>query len=208
MDYCVHSVHLLYCVILSMISYKARFDVCDESIITTFVEKYCKDEWLYSFEGLDTDNPHCHLYFNSIVKRETIAQWIRRNIGVGNKSYSLRQLDDIDSLYKYIAYCIKDGNYKKRISSELLDKSIAYDAKVKKDKSRKRTTILDQLKGEIGEVYIGSPEEMIDIVVKFYKDQGKLVREFQIVSVCQTLLLYYDTGYENAFKRRILEKIF
>lgn len=193
-----------------MSHYKIRLDTTEESLVKKLIDLYAV-EYVYSFEKVENDsNPHFHLYIktHSIQKNEKIRTWIRRHIGKGNRNYALVELGKIDQLYLYIAYVIKDGNYHSRISSELLEKAKEHDKKVKSDLKKKRTTVLEQIKSDLGPSYDGTLDELTKYVIQYYVDSGKLLREFQIVSTIQTLGYFYNIdNFRQSFIFSIKNKI-
>jgi len=49
--------------------------------------------------------------------------------------------------------------------------------------------------------------EITDMVLKYYKENNILVREFQIISLVQTLSLQYIDGYLEEYSRRLVDKM-
>lgn len=191
-----------------MFKYKLRLDTIDEGKIKVFIERYIKGDWIYSFEDRDGSNPHSHLYIETDIKRETMVSWIRKNIGAGNRSYSLKKLEDEHNIYKYIAYVIKEGDYHQRVQSGLLEKAKEYDLKVKKEMSDKKKTVVERIKVDIGDTFDGSLYDLVDKVTDMYIAEGKLVRQFQLVSIIQTLALHYNVDdFRKTYKMRLIEKI-
>ncbi len=192
-----------------MVTYKARFDTSDRDVPVKFIEHYCSGLYLFSFEE-QTSNPHCHLFFESDTPRNTMVSYIRKYVGSGNGSYSLVMLTEEDEGFNnYLAYIIKDGDYKHNFSKEKLEEVRSYDKRVKsqiKERKALKRTQLQILIEDHGEQIekMQSVEEVVKLVVQFTIQKGTLVREFQIKSLVQTLALKYNIhDYRYTFQRNI-----
>ncbi len=202
--------------------YKLRVDTDDKSKLKELLLKYCKT---YIIAQEDSgDNKHCHCYLESITKPGTIRASIRKKYGSGNGVYSLGLLDDRYPI-EYIAYIIKeDPNYIcDKIPLGILEKAKVYDMTVKKKLSKKKMTILQNLNSFLKEklvkkdmcyyygaepnFYMCKPEYIVDAVLDYYTKDDRLIREFMIVSLCQTLCLRYCNGYTSDYRSRLLSKI-
>lgn len=193
--------------------YSSRIDTHNVSFINSFLAEYTTGTWMYCLEG--TDNPHCHMYFESTLatKKELdkMRYSIRKVVGSGNKAYMLKKCDHMPM--KYFAYMTKDGRYfHNGISEETLKEALEYDENVKSDLSKKKTrmTILEQIIDfyEYDTTPPTWPAKITEDVVNFYKMNGTLVREFAMVSQVQTLCLKYLKDYTHVLEKRINEKVF
>lgn len=203
-------------------SYKLRVDANHISLILPICKKFF--EWyICSHEGIGTDNSHLHLHLKLLpTKREaSLRQNIRKEFGSGNGSYSLKQLDD-EFPVEYVAYLLKEDNYQHsdNYPKEWIQKAKAYDSKVKKEMKEKkssRLTIIKKIERDYfsdlipqemqhGTLYVSkktnlclSKQDVVQRVIAYYKDTETLVRQFMVVSLCQTLCLKYVAGYEHQF---------
>lgn len=200
-----------------MLSYKIRIDSHDRSAIRMLLTKYT-DSYLLAFEGEGSQNPHCHGLFSTTSKPATIRSNLRKKFGSGNGSYSMKELDEEYPL-EYIAYIIKEGDYEiHNIPPEIIERAKAHDIQVKKEmkeKKSQRKTILKQIeekyfskceKGVIDGTYV-MKEFVVEKVLEFYQESGGLVRQFQIVAICQTLCLKYVNSYAYSYKNKILDML-
>lgn len=198
--------------------YKLRIDTNERKDVIELISSYA-ETYLCAFENQGSDNPHCHLYIELLsdpfVKTPTsaIRKAIRQKYGSGNGSYSLKELDAPYPL-EYLAYCIKEKDY---ITSDAFDLSKlkeakAYDLKIKteiRERKKARRTILQILEEEndFSDPTIDS-NRVIDIVLEFYKNRNTLVRKFQVVSLCRTILLKYSESYKIEFSFQIAKELF
>lgn len=201
--------------------YKLRIDTHDKSFVESMCKKYF-DFYLYAFENVGEENPHVHLYIESTTKPATIRNHIRKNVGSGNGIYSLKELDE-ERPIEYLAYCCKERDYSTNLPAELIENALSYDAQVKadmKEKKKSRRTVLQQIDeslnmtySEIANVYVDpngrvlNKEQIVEHVIKYYQETETLVRQFQLVSISQTLCLKYVPSYDYELKNDILSKI-
>lgn len=192
--------------------YKLRVDLSDTTLED--VLKCLRDCYAYAYvlEGKMTDNPHVHFYLYTMVKDATLRKRLRNLKLSGNKSYSLKELGEKDPI-EYFAYMMKEGTpVWHNIDAKVISDSADYNKKVrdsiKKTKEAKKT-ILQQLidiidaKGDDDWTKV----EIMNIVIDFYKKRCVLVREFQLVSLCQTLCLKYVPLYDRELARRLYDRI-
>lgn len=182
--------------------YKLRIDTSDLEMCIHIAEHYSPDCWAFSFETKWGDNPHVHFYLEMADGVSGLRSYIRKTVGSGNRAYSLKELAE-EKPVEYLAYLIKENDY--RSYKIDLTAAKAYDATVKsaiQEKKSSRKTILQQIVEQFG--YTGSTileeKQCIEDVIDFYKQKFTLVREFQIVSLVQTLLLQYGDGYERRLR--------
>ncbi len=189
--------------------YKIRIDTVERQLVEKFILRY-STSYLYCFENQGTDNPHCHMYIETTQKQATIRNHIRKTFGGGNGIYSMKELDS-EKPIEYLAYCCKEKDYFHNLPEDIVEKAVAYDDKIKeemKDKKANRKTILQKMELEFN--YEGKdiwPNKITEDVVEYYKKNEILVREFQMISQVQTLMLKYCSGYDNTLVQRINKRI-
>lgn len=142
--------------------------------------------------------------------------------------------DGVDSLpYQYLAYFRKEDKAEyHNFSDEHMDKINAIDITQKSKKKPKGKTVLQQIvdeyfpsatritsnsspsseeglylpPGEDTKVAV-TKEAVVDAVTDFYLNRDVLVRKFQLISICQTLCLWYVRSYEYTLKNSIIENL-
>ena len=207
-------------------AYKLRVDSHDLDQIGELVRRYTSC-YLFCLENVGEENPHSHFYLELLpgAKVPAIRAFIRKWTGGGNGKYSMKAVE-----YRpiaYLAYCTKEGSYTTNLPTELIKEAIAYDERVKielKEKKKSRRTVLQKiedkyfLSGEMAETnghsirlrpdgsYWGQ-ESIVHVVVDYYRSEGILVRQFMLVSLCQTLCLKYVPSYDYSFERKILDQL-
>jgi len=188
--------------------YKLRIDTINHQDVKDLLEKYSPDCWVYSREKTGTLNEHVHCYLETRSNSATIRTQIRRKFGSGNGKYSLKELDEQRPI-EYMAYIIKDNVFfYHNIDDFTIVEYQEYNMDVVDEMKRKknsRKTQLETLKEKAEETpgQIDSIESCVDFVVQYYKDTGKLVRKFQIISLAQTLALKYVPEYEHSLSASI-----
>lgn len=180
--------------------YKIRVDTDNIMEFERLLLKYSTN-YLVCQENMGTDNPHCHAYVETNTKQATIRNAIRKQYGAGNGSYSMKSLDEKYPI-EYLAYCIKEKNYRHTLPESLIKQAKEYDFKIKKEMKEKkeaRKTILQKMDEEfdLANQEIITEMDIVYKVIDYYKRNGILVRQFQMVSQVQTLLLKYDPNYTN-----------
>lgn len=201
-----------------MKSYKLRIDSHDS------VERILKgiNKASYVFENNDTlDNPHTHYYLETDLKRDSIIKRVKglSEYRPGNGFYSLRELQPEGNGYiKYHAYMLKEGEVQYRGFSDEEKKEIKeYQAQVKQEMKEKKQSKKTQLQ-KIEAIVIEEmkkleadalPDErwILDQIIFYYREQGTLIRQFQLVSIAQTLCLKYVSGYHYRLRQQILDRI-
>lgn len=194
--------------------YKIRVDThCDPSLICNGHTKYA-----YCYENNeDFTNPHTHFYLETTLKRDSIVKRIKKleEFKPGNGFYSCRELHpDTDTKFKsYLAYLLKQNDaHFEGFSSEEISEIKQYNDQVKaeiKERKAKKKPIIDQIIDhyKYDEIPPTCYHQVITDIIEFYKDQGKLVREFAMVSQVQTLLLRYVDDYKYTLSTNILKAI-
>jgi len=190
----------------------------------------CKglDSYSYCVESEGSNRPHMHFF----IKTELTDPAIRRRVKKlpdyfkgtkGNSFYSLGKCvaegDSSEFPYlKYQAYMAKhskvtyvgfDPEYLKRlrVAIELRKEKVETEkASIRKS----RMTILQQIELDLN--YAECPPVDIhalgEAVVDWYRDSGKLVRKFYIVSVVQTLALKYLPDYRHLLMQSVMQAVF
>lgn len=140
--------------------------------------------------------PHYHIYLESNASRQRIADAVR-SLGYSNK-YSLStvksgQFLDID----YIAYCIKQGDYRHSvsISDELLKEAkIAVEAYINR-KPVKEKTVVDLIASHYKYDEPGNApcclSQIVEDVISFWAKERRSVRLHMMTSTAGTLGLRY-----------------
>lgn len=192
--------------------YKLRVDTNDKEELYERLKKY-SDTMIVSIENIGLDNVHCHCYFESTTSSLTIRQMIRKHYGSGNGVYSMKELDEPKPI-EYISYCIKEGNQmiSPSFDSAFIRECNEWNARVKseiKTKKENKKTVLDKIIEHYD--YENKKElwipQVVDDVLLYYKENKILVREFQIKSQIQTILLRYQPTYQKMFKDQILDSL-
>ena len=182
--------------------YKLCVDTDDMYGLIEILDKY-SSKYLVCQENLLTDNAHCHAYLETLVKQATIRAAVVKVYGSGNSSYSLKELDEQYPL-EYLAYCLKENNYKHTLPQDIIDKAKEHNKLVKAgmaDKKAKRRTQLQCIEDEYFSTQLApggacyDKQYVCDSVVQYYENSGILVRKFMLVSLCQTLCLKYVPSY-------------
>lgn len=199
---------------MSLQYYKLRVDTDNLDTIEDVLKKYTS-KYIVSLENEGKENPHTHSYIETDTKQATLRNVLRKTFGAGNSSYSLKELDE-QSPKEYLAYVIKEKNYRHNLSEEVIKQAKEYDEKVKegiKEKKQGRKTQLQKIEEMYAEELKDLPcrgfgiAKITQLVVGYFKETGILVREFAMVSIVQTLSLKYVPEYAGDLERRILDKI-
>jgi len=209
--------------------YKLRIDTSDREEVNRMCSKYF-DKYMVAYENQDTSNAHVHLYIEMSTKADTLRRYIRKKFGSGNSCYSLKALDS-ECPIEYLAYIMKDNEYEIfDIPPTVIEEAKGYDKKVKeqmKEKKKARRTqlqilremLVEQLVEEVDDssedvhrVFKTSgetvtKESIVNMIIAYYKTEKKLVREFMMVSLAQSLCLEFVPSYAYSFKNRILDKL-
>lgn len=185
-------------------------------------------QWLNNYEeycvGFETrPRPYYHIVMSYVDKGEIKNALDEMGIPKGNKG---RQIAPIKkTVLAALAYTMKDSKYKIKGFEGIVDLAkLEIEKHVPKDKvsiledlrriikSQIKSHILDNgiesfvMTGRNGDEFLRK-EWVLDQVLSYYKEKRVLIREFYIVSLCQTLCFEFIPQYENEFRDRILEKI-
>lgn len=187
-----------------------------------YFQKISPECYVLAFEDKDKKGRPClehfHGYVETEVKEYTVRAQLRK---IGKYSY-IKAAERMP--FEYLAYNIKynDARYV-GISDELLEKYRAHNREVKtmiKENKKKRMSVKSKIEVMFKEQYkyngtnwldsegcVPTKDAIMDIVLAYYRESDSLVREFFIVSMCQTFCLKYVPSYYYDFKRRVYEKI-
>ena len=195
--------------------YKLRVDTDNIDTIEGILKKY-SSSYIVCLENVGTDNTHSHSYLETTEKQATIRNVLRKTFGSGNSSYSLKELDEQYPV-EYLAYVVKEKLFRHNLPQDVIDKAMAHDKEVKdgiKEKKANKKTQLEKIIEQNKEQLEGMKEakgfampDITDMVLKYYKENKILVREFQIISLVQTLSLQYIDGYLEEYSRRLVDKM-
>lgn len=190
--------------------YKLRVDTNNKEKLKNLLMRYT-EVYVIGLENGDSENPHCHVYLETNHRTDAIRMMIRKHYGSGNGVYSLKELDEKQPI-EYISYCIKDNNYIHTLDTNFIEECKEWNTRIKteiKTKKDNKTTILEKIIKHYDyenqqDIWIPT---VIDNVLEYYKENKILVREFQIKSQVQTILLRYVPKYQRMFKNQLLQSI-
>lgn len=189
--------------------YHIRVDTSGDNPFVLWLTENCKSI-LVSEETTQNQNNHIHI----IVDTDTPVQTIRnrlRGLGFkGNRSYSISQCRDE---VKAIAYALKDSKIiVNTIPSELYEKASKYDLQVKEEMNKtKKNNIRQGI-----EDYAASKKLTLSnislhswsrLAVEYYKKEGIMFREFQVVSNVDTLYLKHNENAISEMTERIHSRV-
>ena len=198
--------------------WKLRIHTDDIDKVEDVLKKYATS-YVVSFETAQRE--HIHSYLETTQKEATIRNKLRKTFGSGNQTYSLKELDE-EKPIEYLRYVVKDGLYRHNLPQDLIDKAIESDLQVKegmkeKKKSKKTQLVLirERYFNKRVKNHLGVEEDfkdytlsyVLDSVMEYYEESDILIREFQLVSLIQTLSLKYVKGYKTKFRSRLLDKV-
>lgn len=190
--------------------------------------------YIYGYE-IKAERPHYHIYVETDmtyaqVKYQLIKYFCDKTHR-GNSVYAFSKIEyrdeDTNLPLKYIGYCTKENNYKyENISDEDLKSAISIESKTQesiKEKKKSKQTQLQILCGILeslstkDEEYINiknnatgttwTKDDIINLVITYYKEKEILIRQFQLVSLCQTLALKYTPTYEYELRHKLNDLI-
>lgn len=185
--------------------YKLRADLSVPSLDAILSVFSDSSSYAYVVEGSSTPNPHVHAYLKTLVKSPALRARLRK-IGLkGNGGYSLVSIEE--NPVEYLAYLMKEGKVTwYNVPQEIIDQSVQYDLSVKKSLKSKKSVLQCLIE------YVGSesfPTTVVDRVIQYHLDHGIMVRQFQVTSYVQTILLINDPDYRyrEQFQRLILNQV-
>lgn len=181
--------------------------------------------------GKKTEKPHCHVYCQSSKKVTAIRKYLRsKGLSGGNKDYSIVNVD-MDSYKTYMAYCIKEDRmpfYGMAVTDDIVNEiqaiknSYVKSEQVKKSEKRKvyvqvkdyvfednrfNKKLNDNLSSSINctlrDIQIRTLSEL---VIEFFLKYDGLYREFQVVAICQTLMLK-ELNMKSVLEDRLIDKL-
>lgn len=203
--------------------YKLRVDLhaVTSDDIVSLVSQYA-DVYAYCIEGGDT-NPHMHVYLEMSATSQNFRLKLRGLKLSGNKDYSLKEVEDRYPI-EYLAYMMKEGHFTSyNLPEDIITQVTDYNERVKEEikekKANKRTQL--EIVTEAWRALKNKPEDLEDIT-QFVLSQfeGKLLREFQIVSLVQSLCYHENASirlrdggarvlvkFRSEYHRRLASKI-
>lgn len=143
-------------------------------------------------------NLHTHMCLETSVPVQTIRNHIRKAGFVGNGSYSVSQVRD---LQKTVSYIMKDGDYETEgFSEEFLEECKEYVDKVQEDQKRKKPkNTLKAIEELLPEDFFKRPKSestaLWNTIIKYHLDNELLIRKFQIRAYYDTIMCKYNKDY-------------
>lgn len=138
--------------------------------------------------------------------------YIRRNFGKGNGGYSMPSCEEHPK--EYLAYMTKQKNYYTTLPAEVMEAVKAYDGEVVADiklKKESRKTQLKKCEEYLNEMLDEETEPsqrfVVQTVVEWFSQSETLIREFQVISIAQTLCMKYVPQYQRGFTQRVFERV-
>jgi len=201
--------------------WKLRLDLNDE-VNQKHPELEKKFErWLRVYEtGKQGENAHFHYYVEMYAKEKNIRHYIRTKLNLkGNGGYSLVSVTP--QPVEYVSYMLKaqkkhDCTYSDLDDGVLVtlhDQARIHSTKVKEEIKQKKLgkkpqwlVIQEYILEKIPEFSYGK-EQTIHEVVNYYIEKRLMMREFQVVSTVQTILLHNNFNFRFEFQRKILDRI-
>lgn len=197
--------------------YKLRVDTVnvEDTYIVDIIQQY-STVYMYCLEGYP-DNPHLHFYFETDTGSAMIRTRLR-SLGLqGNASYSLKEVDEQYPI-EYLAYMMKGNDwYQSGLPEEQITLAKEYNNKVKleiKEKKKNRKTqleLVDEYVKENMKYWVQKDHYTLlpitSLVIQYYKEKGILFREFQIISIIQTIYLKYNKDAQERMVEKLIRKI-
>lgn len=164
----------------------------------------------------DVNRDHYHYYIKTHLTSDAFRKRIREHplYGtedpedhkrmMGNKFFALKTLvitEGFDYPVEPLGYLMKPSVKNcwtedfEQLKEEIKKYCEEQNEKRKKNKANRKTVLQDMedtFGYTVGDV---TQHEVVSDVIRYYKEKGKLVREFAMVSQVQTLLLKYDPNY-------------
>lgn len=194
--------------------YKVRIDLsqCDMDQVVAWIREVSPEVHAYVKEK-DEENPHVHGYLQTAVKLRTLRSQLRKLAGSGNGRYSLKEVSQ--SPIEYLAYMLKEAKPVYVGLEDVLEEVYAYNEKVKEgiqEKKEKKKTQLQKVEEYAISSYSKDISEMplsywVRLTVEWFKVSGSLFREFQVISISQTLFLKHNISGVSSLSKRIIEKM-
>ncbi len=188
--------------------YKFRVDFLEDKISvyrdleTKYFVRYVRAFENVRLDGVDV-NPHYHYYIEVETQSQNIRNFVKKNIGKGNGIYSLVELEE--NPIEYLAYISKQDKSVVwfNMNMDIKDECLEFDLKVKaqmKERKKNKRTQLEVIKDILIDKYGCIPsnkETLVDCVLEYYRESGRLYRKFHVISILQTLLLGTPQGYKD-----------
>lgn len=192
---------------------KLRTSLKNLSLNSTLTVLKDVPSYAYVVEGSLTDNPHVHFYLelDPLSLKLPALRARLRTLGLkGNGGYSLKTLDERCPI-EYLAYMLKEGDVTWfNIPQDIIDEAKAYDLKVKAEmKEKKELKKANPVWKQIMETLGPEPKwpQIIDAVFDYHLEKKLLIREFQLLSLCQTIAFHGSPEYRKMLKNKIKEKM-
>lgn len=167
--------------------------------------------WMYAVEKIGTDKEHLHVYFETSIKDGALRKRLKNCNVVGNGSYSLKSVKE-DSPIKVFAYIMKeDEHYQcEGILLTELSEAQVYDTQKKQEKANSRLRQIDKIE-EFLQPYLSDAQNLdyhqeviIEQIVKYYVDSGKVFNKFKVRQTLDYLMCKYSESYRKTFVRDVM----
>lgn len=168
-------------------------------------------------EDVSGENHHYHYYVETTSSSVALRQYIRKEFGSGNGTYSLKKVEKHP--IEYIAYMYKTITTDNNVGStfvtynmpvDVIKEAKAYDIKVKQSLKNKSRGMVSQLENYLIDKYgsvTTNKENLVRSVVQFYVEQNKSFDDYTILRVCNSLRCKYDVKYMDRFVNNIIDKM-
>lgn len=165
--------------------------------------------YAYCLEGLDTPNPHAHIYVTNMKCHATYAKRLSRMGLKGNRDFAFQTFDpasvEAGHPIAYLAYLMKEGNFHSyNISEEALALAKAYDLQKKKEK-KSRQKQWEKIMSTIDKTALPSTSNdaynyILMETIKYYKENLICLKKFNIISTAETITMHLlSNGAEYIF---------
>lgn len=164
---------------------------------------------MYAIEGLETPNPHVHMYLKGGTALATIRARLRKLGLTGNGGYSISAVRDT---LKTLAYFMKCGEYKHNLPDDLIQQAQEYDDKVKADMAEKKAkpkSALHEMSKTFNEAYpfehlratcsAGQNFEKLDeakttlasFILAYHREHDLPIRKHQLTMLFDTIMFWH-----------------
>lgn len=178
---------------------------------------YVTNEYIYSEETRDKSGKIVPRHFHGIIsvvesELKFLRNFLSAYFGKGNAIWSISKILEDELPIEPVSYLMKWDTYIHKLNPELIEQCKKHNEKYVKIKVDKKKTVysaLDEIIKEQSEKLKEhlTVDDIIDSVVKYYKDSERLVREFQLISYVQTFSLKYIPRYYRELSSRIKERV-
>lgn len=201
--------------------YKLRVDLSPgigRDTIVDLVDRFSKT-YCYVIEDAGGDNPHMHWYIEMSMSSENLRKGLR-DLGLkGNKSYSLKDLDERYPI-EYLAYMMKSKGFfliEGDIPESVLDAAREYDRLLKEEMERKKAEkkkkeivkIMEYIKVQMkgGKIEDLSSWNIMNFVVDYHKENHKVIVDFRIIGITRMIMILCKDGYQKQYVDRLHRKL-